>query len=361
MKKRLLALVISAAMAVGMLAGCAVPAAGTAGGESAAAPAAAEAEAQAEEAAEPAGEGGFKIALNVPTTQYEFFAKIGTDLEALGKEQGFEVYVDSCDGDLSRQADQMQNYISMGVDYVAVVPVETFGLIDAMTQVKAAGIKVINLLGSIADYPDAYDLGIIQDNKAVGAGAAELASDWINATFPDAEDGSIEVAIFEKNTDPEAQARSQGLYEIENLNSKCKVVVNYDFANTTDTQQKAQEYATEMFVQHPDVKLVLCYQADMTTAVDEVCLTENIAEPDKFAIFSVDWTDLLGQKLAGNADNSSYIRGTSACWVNLAGNIVALIKGELPVNEYNEYSSGSWKVTLDTLEEYCNITGIKLQ
>lgn len=299
---------------------------------------------------------GKTIAINVPTLSYEFFAKIGTDLEALGDEMGFNVVVDSCDGDQSKQSDQLMNYISMDIDYVAVVPVETTGCLDAMASLKAADIVVINLLGSLVGHEDSYSYSIIQDEFEVGKGAAELAADWIEATFPDAEDGSIEVGIFEKNTSADAIARSQGLYEIENLTSKAKIVVNYDFSNATDVAMRAQEYADMMFVENPDIKVVLSYEADMSISVDEIALQQNLSNPDEFAIFSVDWTELLGTKLASSPDGDSFIRGTSACWVNLAGNIVALINGELDVDENNEFGSGSWKVTPETLDEYLEIT-----
>lgn len=298
---------------------------------------------------------GKTVAVNVPTLAYEFFAKIGTDMQAIGEERGFKVVVDSCDGNQSTQSDQLINYTTMGVDYVAVVPVETTGCLDAMKQMKDAGITVINLLGSLVGYEESYSYSIVQDEFEVGKGAAEIAAEWIEANFPDAEDGSIGVAIFEKNTDPDAIARSEGLHEIENLTSKAKLLVSYDFDNGTDADMKAQEYADMMFVQYPDIKCIISYQASYATSVDEVALKQVGLNGEEFGIFSVDWTELLGAKLASSPDGDSYIRGTSACWVNLANNIVALIDGELPIDENNEFASGSWKVTPDTLQDYLDI------
>ena len=358
--KRLLAFLLALCMAMMLcLTGCGAPAnqdassapAGSASGSSGG-------QQETEDQAQSTGSTieGKTIAVNVPSLSYEFFAKIGKDLEALGKELGFNVVVDSCDFDQSKQSDQLMNYTSMDIDYVAVVPVETTGCLNAMAALKAEGIVVINLLGSLAGYEDSYNYSIVQNEFEVGTGAAELAAEWIDATFPDAEDGSIGVAIFEKNTSSDAISRSEGLYEVEKLTSKAKVVVNYDFGNITDTEVKAQEYADMMFVDNPEVKVVLTYQADMATAVDEIALRQNIQNPDQFAIFSVDWTERLGTKLASSPDGESYIRGTSACWVNLASNIVALINGELEVDENNEYGSGSWKVTPENLDEYLEIT-----
>lgn len=358
MKKKVFALLLVLSLLLG-LAGCGNEA-GTAESNTPASPATQESEPASggEIGGDPADNSltGKTVAINVPTLAYEFFAKIGTDLQALGKEMGFSVVVDSCDGDQSKQSDQLMNYISMGIDVVAVVPVETTGCLDAMAALKEADICVINLLGSLVGYEDSYSYSIIQDEHEVGKGAAELAAAWIESNFPDAEDGSVEVVIFEKNTDPDAIARSQGLYEIENLCSKAKVVNNYDFGNTTDTEVKAQEYADMMFVEYPNVQVVLAYSADMSTAVDEIALQQASLD-ETFAIYSVDWTERLGSKLAASDDGGSYIRGTSACWVNLANNIVSLINGEIPVDENNEFASGSWKVTPDTLEEYLNIIG----
>ena len=298
---------------------------------------------------------GKTIALNVPATANEFFAKIGTDLEALGEEYGFEVIVDSAEGDQSQQSDQLTNYLSMDIDYVAVIPVETTGCLDAMAALKDAGIVVINMLGSLVGYEESYDYSIVQDEHAVGQGAAELAAEWIEENYPDAEDGSVKVAIYEKNTDSDAISRSEGLYEIENLTSKATVVVSYDFDNSTDTEAEAQEDADMMFLEYPDIDIVLCYSYDMALPVDEVALLQSEVS-DGFAIFSVDWTERMEDKLIASESGESYVRGTSACWVNLAKNIVALINGELELDENNEYGSGSWLVTYDNLEEYLELT-----
>ena len=44
-----------------------------------------------------------------------------------------------------------------------------------------------------------------------GAYAALMAKQWVDKTYPDAPEGSIETAIFESTLNPEAVARSAGL------------------------------------------------------------------------------------------------------------------------------------------------------
>lgn len=84
----------------------------------------------------------------------------------------------------------------------------------------------------------------------------------IEKTFPDAEDGSVEIAIIEERDSDDAIRRSDGLHEIEKLTSKAKVVYVAE-QTITDGATKAQELADALFLQHPDVKCILTYGTDI--------------------------------------------------------------------------------------------------
>ena len=66
------------------------------------------------------------------------------------------------------------------------------------------------------DNLDAYDSVTVADQYQIGEAIAQNASDWVDATFPDAEDGSIDAVIIKLPTDAENIKRDEGMDTIAN-------------------------------------------------------------------------------------------------------------------------------------------------
>ena len=72
------------------------------------------------------------------------------------KQLGAEVIVQSADGDITKQTNQIENLITKKVDAIVVVPKESRGLANVLQDAKKAGIKII-----------AYDRSLINPNVDV--------------------------------------------------------------------------------------------------------------------------------------------------------------------------------------------------
>ena len=59
--------------------------------------------------------------------------------------------------------------------------------------------------------PQAYDGVMMMNQFLSGSFEAWMAKQWVDQTYPDAADGSIETVIFESTLNTEATARSTGL------------------------------------------------------------------------------------------------------------------------------------------------------
>lgn len=81
-------------------------------------------------------------------------------------ELGVEVNVQSANGDVELQAEQIDYLIEQGVDVIVVVAVESQGISAAVTRAKQAGIKVIAYDRMV--YDANVDLYITFDNEEVG-------------------------------------------------------------------------------------------------------------------------------------------------------------------------------------------------
>lgn len=363
MKKRVMSMLLCAAMVVSLLSGCGQAAA------PAQEPAAAAEEAEAEEAKpedssaevakaveEAVGTeagtdmAGKKVGFSPVMMSSEFFAGMSDDMEAYFTSHGMEYSSADANGSVGTQVQNIENFVSMGMDYIILFAVDASAICDACIAAREAGAFIINI-GTVLEQRDAYDVCINVDQMDSGKVVAEMAAAWIEATFPDAEDGSIEIAILEERDSEDAIRRSDGLQTIKDICPKANVVYVGEQA-INEGATKSQELTEMMFLNYPDIKCILTYGTDMAQGSDEIALGK-VENKDEFAIFTVDTPEFIRGKIKDSTDNTSLIRGT-----------VMLGEGT-PLTCYN-LMDGSWidrvqdgvyaerciAITLDTMSEY---------
>ena len=84
-----------------------------------------------------------KIGLCMPTKEQTIWAMQADRLEKALTEAGYEVLIEFAEDDSSRQAMQIENMISKGVDCLIIAAVDSASLTDACEKAKDAGILVI--------------------------------------------------------------------------------------------------------------------------------------------------------------------------------------------------------------------------
>lgn len=237
-----------------------------------------------------------------------YLVETGKTLSRMCEEQGIPYTEIGADGQSAKQAEQIENLASMGVNKILVTPIDIGALTDVFRRVRSQGCEVI-FIGDPLDEKDCFDIAMNVDQYQFGYEAAKVAAAWIDRTFPDAEDGSIEVAVFANTAVEPFENRAKGLKEVEKLTPKAKVVEVYDTVGQTNANAKCQEYADMMFVSHPDVKVVLSHSSDYATAIDEVVLRTNGVDVSKFGIFSCDWLTAAADSIKKSVDDKSSLRG----------------------------------------------------
>ena len=84
-----------------------------------------------------------KIGLCMPTKEQTIWTMQADRLEKALTEAGYEVLIEFAEDDSARQATQIENMISKGVDCLIIAAVDSFSLTDACEKAKEAGILVI--------------------------------------------------------------------------------------------------------------------------------------------------------------------------------------------------------------------------
>lgn len=310
------------------------------------APAASEANQSSEQLAVPAAKP--VIAVCLPALDNPLMLAIqDTFVKGFGAE--YDVQVSSADGNANTQTAQVENYTAMKVKMMVVMAVEATSVVPKLIEARQAGVLVL-VIGGDPGNPDAYDSVMMMNQYLSGYYEAYMAKQWVDKTYADAPDGSVEAVIFESTLNPEAVARSNGIKMIaepymknakgEYTDADGKVV---DQANAVpnpaySTKVKvAQIVQAEMFqagqtamqnvlTTNPNVKLVLAYAGDGGMGASQAILDEfakglgsAVTDLNKVAVFGVGMIGAEGPAVLDSASNKTVFRGT----IRFGGDLVA--------------------------------------
>jgi ABC-type sugar transport system substrate-binding protein len=292
-----------------------------------------------------------KIGFSVITLGTEFFSTFDKELHARFEEGGYQVITLSCEANPVTQVSDIENLISMDVEASILFVIDPTTITDVLKQAKANGIKIYPIAAPFED-KDAYDAMLGTDQYTTGTVCAEMALDWVNATYLDAANGSIDTVILMDSTNQEGVARADGMMTIAELSPKINIVALYDLAGATEMNLKAQEFAELAQGQHPNVKLILSCSTGL--GFNEVYMKDSKLDRSKFAIFGIDNTTLEYEAIKRSAKNESLVRGTvcmsrgmgEACWNVFIG---AWDNLKDDMNRINEPSE---KVTPENVDEF---------
>ncbi len=279
MTKKLMFVMTFLVIAVMMLASCAPKATEAPAAVATEAPAATEAAATAapteavatEAAAEPAedtvvsmvpAKAGAPLDINgkvvcyiIPSLANPFLNGVATSVTEKFKADGVTVNVYGADeGGLNQQFDQIENCISMKVDFMYLMAAgEVDQLMPAIDEVKAAGIMIMGVPPQkLAPFDAIMHTSQYEDGQKV----AKMACDFINARYPDAADGSIETAILgAPNNSVGMKLRHDGYLTITETCPKVKLVVDSDVP--TDSIPAGQAAAETALVSNPNIKVFI--------------------------------------------------------------------------------------------------------
>lgn len=366
MKKRMLAIALSMSMACALLIGCGSGNENAGSGES---ETVSEVNANAEEGSlstesnASSGETGIvtltngktltKVGFSAPAMDNEFQTNLSSSLKAACDANGIEYMVSEAQQSAATQTQQIENMVTSGCEAIVVSPVDPDGIKDALKNAKDNGVFVA-MVGVIMESKDYYDVVANVDQTDLGSSTAKAAASWIDETFPDAADGSIEVALLTLDNSEEAIKRGEALRNVEKYTSKAKVVAAYDSTGANSIPTKAQEYTEMMLVEHPDVKCILCYSDFMGIPADEVVMRTAGIDPATFGIFGCDYSSAGVAAIAKSADNKSTYRASGAFGVTFGQTIYDMIVGNLEVDDLGVYYEPAFELTVDNVDQYLN-------
>ncbi len=253
----------------------------------------------------------YHIGLSMGTSNTEFTMKVVAEMEnAVASDSNVELTTLSADGDASAQVTNIENFITMEVDSIVVYPVDPEICADAMKKAREAGIHVV-IVDQMPSDTESFDVGISVSMHDLGVGVNEMASEWIDETFPDAADGEVKTAAVGTWSTEQFAERCDVFLTIADYNSKAVMSQSYD----TGLANFATETATNvelLLQQHPDINAILCFTDSQAIAAEEAIQKNKDVlglDLDKIGIFTVDHSSTSYELLGKSADGESTLRG----------------------------------------------------
>jgi ABC-type sugar transport system, periplasmic component len=292
-----------------------------------------------------------KMGLSIQALDNEFNTNLQKSLEATAKEYGVELITSDAEQSNAKQVEQIENMVTAGCQAIVVGAVDPKGVLDALKYAKDNGV-VISLVGIVPESKDYYDAVGNVEQFDLGNTAAKAAAEWIDKTFPDAADGSVEVGLLLLNNNDEAKKRAEGLKQVEKLTKKAKIVVEYDSTGAQSIPTKAQEYADMMLIQHPNVKCILAYSDFMGLPADEVVMRTPSIDKTKFGIFACDYSEAGVKAINKSINNESTYRASAAFGVTFGKTMFDTIVGNVKLDDKGVYYEPAFPINADNVKEY---------
>lgn len=245
------------------------------------------------------------VCLSISYSNNDFMAMLMDGFETKFTDNGYKFESASADGSVQKQIEQIENFVSMGADAIIVMAVEASSLTDACQRAMDNGTKVY----AFTTNTSAYSIFRGANDTIIGNTIAKLAANWIDEAFPEAEDGSVNVAIFEYIGSAEALERSEALHNVTGLTKKAKINTVVQIENTTDAGLQAAENLAQT---NPETNVIICYNGGMAIGVNSYVMSPGSLFKDReyFGVFGSDKTEETIALISDSVNNEAVFRGT---------------------------------------------------
>ncbi|MCG8530085.1 MAG: sugar ABC transporter substrate-binding protein [Desulfovibrionales bacterium] len=229
------------------------------------------------------GDRPFRIGVSLQSLENSYWAGVFGEVEKELKAKGWDYTILGCKDNSATQIQQIENFITSGVDLIMVHPSDPNALEDYLKTARDQGIKVMCWDDKMTN----TDVNWVLDNTKLGYCIGGAAAEFINAHY--SASNKAKVAVMNYPQTPILLERETGI-----LNAlKDMAAGNYEIV----AQQPAIDAATaitnmETILQaQPDTKIVCSIGAGGDIGANEAFLAKfNGSIADDIGIFSADAT-----------------------------------------------------------------------
>ena len=334
--KKLLAMVCTGMLALGMMTGAAMADPGDTEGV--------QASPEFYEKADLSILEGKKIGITIQSLENAYWAGVMTALQEQLDELGANTTIVACDDSSATQIGQVENFISSGCDLIMIHPSDAAAVEDVAKEAQDAGIKVMCWDDPMTN----TDGNWILNNTDLGIAIGELTGEFINEHYD--EDNKAQVTVIGYPQTTILKEREEGILEgMANVaDGKYEVIAN-QAAIDANAAQTAME---TILIAHPDCKVVTGIGAGAMIGADEALNIQTGGNiPEDMAVITTDVTKQQLEQLADPAYPAKGIigfEGSDEDTANACASMFALILGDALENQ--NVFRGVAPITLDNVD-----------
>ena len=334
--KKLLAMVCTGMLALGMMTGAAMADTGDTEGV--------QASPEFYEKADLSILEGKKIGITIQSLENAYWSGVMTALQEQLDELGANTTIVACDDSSATQIGQVENFISSGCDLIMIHPSDAAAVEDVAKEAQDAGIKVMCWDDPMTN----TDGNWILNNTDLGIAIGELTGEFINEHYD--EDNKAQVTVIGYPQTTILKEREEGILEgMANVaDGKYEVIAN-QAAIDANAAQTAME---TILIAHPDCKVVTGIGAGAMIGADEALNIQTGGNiPEDMAVITTDVTKQQLEQLADPAYPAKGIigfEGSDEDTANACASMFALILGDALENQ--NVFRGVAPITLDNVD-----------
>lgn len=269
------------------------------------------AEPAADPAAEPVAEepaeedDGFFIGFSALMTGSEQVMLIVNAITEYLEANGCTVQLSDAGGDLPTQISQIENFATMGADLVIILSIDMDTLYDACIKAEEAGTKTF-FFGMQPSYVEEIGGCNAVGYYNIGVAAADLMLKWVDEKYPDAEPGSIPVAVSAMDSYADGKAINIGFAERLEEDGRC--IIDYYENVMENTSEDGFNFMQNALTYNPDFKLFFNYNNGMSLGVDEY-LISNGYDLSEICVIGTGEVSYAAEQVEQSKTNESALRG----------------------------------------------------
>ncbi len=281
-----------------------------------------------------------KLGMAVQDLSNPIWSGAAEELRKLVESNGGEMSYVACDSNISKQIQQVENFIASGIDALVIHPADPAGIESVLADAMAAGVKVF----AWDDNLEHADIAWLIDNYELGYLIGTYAASWINDTLG----GEAEVAILNYPQLPILLERGNGIVAaITEQAPRAEIIAETSAINVAEGITKMET----IFQSHPNVQVVAAIGGGGAVGANEAAKA-NDKITDQFGIFAADATDPELAAIAADEGNRASIMMTGGPKEMAAEIYDWLLKlvseQEIPKEVYREFIP----ITKDNVNQY---------
>lgn len=262
MRKRILSVLIGAAMCSVLFSACGTDGNSGNGGKTA------------------SNEDGYLVGFANNSDTYSYCAKFRKYLQEETEAKGISITVTDAGGDTNVQNGQVDDFIVQDVDVVSAISNDLDGSIPALEAARSAGLPYVSFLTSVSGGDD-YDGYIYVGSPNYDAGEAQ--GNYLCEAFPD---GASILYFTGAPNDQQYIDRKKGLEDALQANQNIKIIDEYNVENSKDLGMSTAE---DCLLSYDQIDAIVCQNDDAALGVVEAL--KSAGRLDGIQVLGVDGSD----------------------------------------------------------------------